>query len=165
MWLKFDLTHGEIDRLCRRAGRPDKVRKLREYYDNIRKQIFSKLDWMTRKFLEHPSHDDAESGWLRQLEFASSIDTVPPVYPFPPSDSQLSIAAIPNMEWIHRAWMNIDILEANAWTVRDSALLLLASTRTATYIKYRAAELKDPARDASMSGIDGKTRVYASERF
>ena len=49
MWPRFDLTHGELARLCRKAGKPEYVNHIRSYYDNLRKQLFQKSDWFTER--------------------------------------------------------------------------------------------------------------------
>jgi len=68
MWPRFDLTHGELARLCRKAGKPEYVNHIRSHYDNVRKQLFQKLDWFTRKVPrqrhgERSKYRLAETSW------------------------------------------------------------------------------------------------------
>jgi hypothetical protein len=165
MWLKFDLTQGEIDYLCRMAGHDDRAAHVREYYDNIRKQIFQKLDWMTKAWYNSLDMEDPVVGWLRDVhsdpEQAPDPEPAPPSPRCPalPSNFQLALCAIPYKEKLRRAWANIDILEDNAWTDENSSALLLAASRTATYIKYRAASLYSNA----VMKLDEKTAMYSSK--
>ena len=156
MWLKFDLTQGEIDYLCRMAGHDDRAAHVREYYDNIRKQIFQKLDWMTKAWYTSSEMEDPDNGWLRDAHTGTEPAPTAPMCPALPSNMQLALSAIPSKEKLRRAWANIDILEDDAWTDENSSALLLAASRTATYIKYRAASLHSKV----VMKLDEKTAMY-----
>jgi len=150
MWLCFDLTHGELARLCRKAEKPQYATHLRSYYGNIRKQLFDKLDWLTEKFLKSPGALDENSGWLRPSSSTESCeeDSVsPPRSPTVPNDAQLRDARLMKASTLRKTWANIDILTDEAWEDTTSNALLLTACRTATYIKYsRAASLKQGKR-------------------
>jgi hypothetical protein len=67
MWLTFDLTHCELVRLCRKAGKPEYVNHIRCYYESLRKQLFEKLDWFTEKFLASDAAKNTNTGWLKSI--------------------------------------------------------------------------------------------------
>lgn len=58
MGLRFDLTHGELARLCRKANKPEYINHIRSHYNNLHKQLFQKLDWFTEKFLASDTAKD-----------------------------------------------------------------------------------------------------------
>jgi hypothetical protein len=103
MWLKFDLTQGEIDYLCRMAGHDDRAAHVREYYDNIQKQIFQKLDWMTEAWYNSREMEDPEVGWLRAVHTGTEPASTSPMCLALPCNMQLSRSAIPSKEKLRRA--------------------------------------------------------------
>jgi hypothetical protein len=147
MWLTFDLTHGELVRLCRKAGKPEYANHIRSYYDSLRKQLFEKLDWFTEKFLASDIAKNTNTGWLKSIP--SNADGTPgtssiPRYPKSPDDKQLREARFLKVKWLKQAWANVDIFTKEAWEDKTSNVVLLAACRTATYVKYRAASLQEP---------------------
>ena len=81
MWLRFDLTHGELARLCRKDGKPEYINHIRSYYDNLCKQLFQKLDWFTEKFLASDTAKDPNGGWLKPV--AANEDGTPGIATIP----------------------------------------------------------------------------------
>jgi len=141
MWLKFDLTTGEIAELCRKAGEGDWEEHLRTYYDNLRMQIFARLDWLTKEFLQHPSSYDADRGWCREIDGNVGRDLYPR-WPVNPTRTQIVQTQVISLTNLQRAWTNIDILVPHAWSSTQEPAVLLAATRTATYIANRAWSMK-----------------------
>jgi|SRR5271156_1993860 len=138
MWLKFDLTSGEIHELCRKAGKGEYEGHLRSYYDNVRMQIFERLEWMTKAFLDHPSSHDPDKGWLRPME-GNKGGHLYPRYPIPPTKWQINETKIITLAKLKNAWVNIDILVPETWKSNTEHAVLLAACRTACYIIHRAA--------------------------
>ena len=113
MWLRFDLTNGEITTLCRTAGTPDYVAHVRSYYDNVRKQILDRLDWITDQFVKSTAVTDPNNGWCRSTESALAATPSHPIFPNLPSDTQLQDAKLLKTATVRNAWVNIDILTAS----------------------------------------------------
>ena len=110
MWPRFDLTHGELARLCRKAGKPEYVNHIRSHYDNVRKQLFQKLDWFTERFLASDTAKDPNTGWLKPV--GANADGTPgfsaiPRYPKAPNDSQLQAAHLMEVKSLKQAWANM----------------------------------------------------------
>jgi hypothetical protein len=139
MWLKFDLTDGEIEQICRKAGKGEKLYEVREYYRNVRRNIFEKLDIITHKFVTSTGITNVARGWLRP----GTMEGLPqnPKCPQPPSREQIQASQVITPDYVRKAWQFINILDDSVWTDTGSDQMILAASRTATYVKYRAASL------------------------
>ena len=152
MWLKFDLTEGEIDQLCMKAGHREKIPELTDYYRNLRRHIFANLDFIVDNFVHHDSCEEAD-GWRQTpnpppttASTFSSIRSSPSTregqYPNPPTGLQIRSSRVITREYVRKAWQFINILDDDVWAENSTEpALILAACRTATYIKYRAKSI------------------------
>jgi hypothetical protein len=151
MWLKFDLTDGEIDQLCMKAGHHEKIPELIDYYRNLRRHIFTNLDFIVDKFIHHDSCDEPH-GWRDTPETPSTgspratSPTPPPGtegrFPNSPTTLQIRSSRVITEEYVRKAWQFINILDDNVWAENSTeAALILAANRTATDVKYRAKSI------------------------
>jgi hypothetical protein len=56
------MTEEEIPYMCKIANADERIQHCKKYYDNIRKQIFTKLDWIAERMLTDVSLKDPITG-------------------------------------------------------------------------------------------------------
>jgi len=169
MWRKFSLETIDLDNLCRTAYRPDLAPWLKGYYDNLRRNLFQRLDWVCIQWLGRAAQKEP-GGWQGELidgeedENGNRRATPPPHnrYPSPPDLYQLAKEnqLLISLKTMQDVWAPIDVVEPSVWTNRSNSniWLLIAASRMYTYAKYCMATLVE---DKKLS-ISEQTKMYES---
>jgi hypothetical protein len=148
MWRKFDLTGVEIDKLCRTAGKPEYAAWLRGYYDNLRRQLMDRFDWMCQQWLKkwHEAHpvqtldSDDDTSFLPDVRVLTQAPTlIQPTLEDLTSPNQLLIS----LATMKSICAPIDVVDSTIWTDRsaENSWLMLIASRLYTYAKYRMVKL------------------------
>ena len=120
MWRKFSLETIDVDNLCRTANCPDLAPWLKGYYDNLRRNLFQRLDWVCIQWLGQAVLKEP-SGWLgepidMEIDENDGLHTTPPPhnrYPSPPDLDQLAKEnrLLISLKTMQDVWAPIDVVE------------------------------------------------------
>lgn len=145
MWRKIDLTGGEIEKLCRIAQRPELTGWLKGYYDNTRRQLLERLEWLCSSWLQYkqslvdPDHDE-DGNEIMGVEPAGNFQ----LQANPSEQDLLSRHGfLVSRKLMRDVWAPIDIVDTTVWEEKGNGNLWfqMVASRMLTYAQYRLLPL------------------------